>query len=362
MKIKCSGTDLASAIGQVTKMTGAKHVSFKAEGELLLVSGTEKGRTALVRVAVSIKKGGQFTSLPDGFVGLTRNRKEVVIEMDKDGSKVSLKSGNYESELTVVPFEDIQIVEPTDGTEFEMGEAELKVVMELCGKAQLTAPYKEGSPALPIHLAITSNGTQVACLDPFHVASVRSKQVTRDENLEIVLPPGALTAVAQLAEGEHHKIVFSESVVYAEGETFQIKLPLEQVDSGKLSMKHVQQLQERIKGSEPVATARVSRDQLSSILENVYAVSEADVAIVFDVSKGKMGVSTTTSYGSAKEELTAETKGSGSFKFPPSMLSELFAKVYGSGDELDLFFLDRMVYFQVRTGETNGLFVLNRAG
>lgn len=362
MKIKVSGTALAAAIGQITKITGSKHVSLKAAGEKLTVAGTEKGRTVIQFVPASVKQKGQFTALPDILVGVCRNRKEVVLEMADEESHVAFSSGRYKSDITIVPFEDITVSEPKGGTSFDLAEAELKVILDICDKAQLTAPYIDGAPPLPLLLRITEKGTHVASLDPYHVTSIRTKQVTMENDLELTLPPGALTAVAQLAEGEKHRIVFSEAVVYAEGASFKMVLPLEQVDGGKFGFKNVISLQDRIKSSEPVASAKVVREELDGILSNIYAVSEAGVPIIFSVEKGTLTVSTNTSYGSASEQLDAECRGSGQFKFQPQMVSEIFGKLFGGVNELDVYFLEKMMYMQLRNGETNGLFVMNRLG
>jgi len=362
MKIKLNGAALASAIGQIVKLTATKHVSLMAEDESLRISGTERGRTVVLTIPAAVKKTGQFTALPDILVGVCRNRKEVILELTGDQDKVIFTSGKYKSDITIVPYEEISVSEPKEGTEFDLAEVELKVILDVCGKAQLTAPYIDGAPPLPLLMKISAKGTHVASLDQYHVTSIRTKQVTMDNELELVLPPGALASVATLADGEKHRIVFSESVVYAEGASFKLLLPLEQIESGKLSLKNVVSLQDRIKKSTPQATAKVSRQELDDILSNVYAVSEPGVPIVFTVAKGALTVGTNSSYGSAREQLDAEVDGEGEFKFQPQMVSEIFGKLYGGSDELDLFFLEKMMYLTVRNGETHGMFVLNRTG
>lgn len=359
MKIVISGSDITHAVSQVSKTTGAKHVSFSAKDDTLIVSGSEKGRTLIITMAAEVKEEGGFTALPEVLIGVCSNRKQVTLNQSDDESQVVVTSGKYAADITILPYEEITLQEPA-GIELGMGEAELRVLLDVCSRAQLTAPYIEGTPSLPLHVKITDKGTHVASLDSLHVASVRTRQVTKAEDMELVLPAGVLSTVASAASGDNYRIVLSESVVYANNSKFQLCLPVEQPESNNLGFKHVAIMQNMIKKEENVTTVSIDFPDLDAILSNVYAVAEAGVPITFTVKKSTLTVGTSTNYGSASDTLDAEVNGAtGEFKFNPSLVSEIFNKI--RADKVELNFLPKMMFITQRTGETTSLFIVVRA-
>lgn len=359
MLVKVEGAALSAAVAQISRVTGSKHCSLLCEDDTIIVSASERGRTYILRVPAAVKKSGSVTVLPDTLNGVVAKRKEVVLELDDDESTLTVKSGNYSSSLTVLPYEPITITEP-EGFELDMEDAELRILLDMSNKAQLTQPYKEGCPPLPLLVKFGEKGTHVASLDQYHTASVRTKQITRDEERDIVIPPGALAAVAQAANGEKYRIILGESVIYANNSAFELVLPLEQRESNNLGFSHIDRLQKMIKDEEDVTSVAVSMPELDAILGNIYAVSEAGVAITFAYKKGQLTVSTNTNYGSATEKLDATVTGkAGECKFNPSLLSETLSGV--SGDIVELNFLPKFMYIMIKNGETAMLFVLLRS-
>lgn len=360
MKVKVASSDLTNAVAQVAKVTGAKHVSLYAstEDETILVAGSDKGRTLRLHVPAAVKAEGGVTILPDTLIGVCQRRKEVVLALDDDEANVLVSSGSYSAKLTVLPYEEVTIEEP-DGIELSMESSELRVLMDVCGRAQLTQPYKDGAPPLPLLIHFSEKMTHVASLDTFHVASVKTKQITRDDEQEVVIPTGTLGAVAQAADGDKYRLVLSDAVVYANNEHFELSLPLEQPEATDIGFSHVKALQEVIRKSEDVTTITVDKGELDAILSNIYAVSEVGVAITFEAKKGKLTVSTDTTYGSASETLTAEIKGPAvSCQFNPSLAAEIFHKL--SGDTVQMNILPKFAYLQPRNGETSCLYILLR--
>lgn len=359
MKVKVDGAALTSAVSQVARVTGSKHVSLFCDDDVIVVSGSERGRILVLRVPAAVKEPGSVTVLPDTLNGVVARRKEVVLELDDEQSTLTVKSGSYKSTLTVLPYEEVSITEP-EGMELDMEDAELRVLLDLCNRAQLTQPYIEGSPPLPLLVLFGPKGTHIASLDQYHVASVRTKQIVRDEEQELILPSGSLAAVASAASGEKYRIILSESVIYANNEAFEIVLPLEQREGNNLGFKHVNSMQGVIQKEENVTSVSVDFSELDAIMGNIYAVSEAGVPIDFKFSKGKLVVSTNTNYGSASETLDAKVAGpAGECRFNPSMLSETFKGV--SGETVELNFLPKFMYISVKNGETSTLYILLRS-
>lgn len=359
MKVKVDGAALTAAVSQVSRATGSKHCSLFCADDTIIVSASEKGRSFILRVPAAVKEEGSVTVLPETLTGVVARRKEVVLELSDDESTLTVKSGNYKSTLTVLPFEEIAITEP-EGIEMDMADAEMRVLMDVCNKAQLTQPYKDGAPPLPLLIRFGTNGTHVASLDQYHVASVRTKQIVRDEQQDIVLPPGALATVASAANGNKYRVILSESVIYANNEQFELVMPLEQPEGNNLGFTHVKMMQDRIQKEENVTSVSIDFGELDAILSNIFAVSEAGVPIVFSYKKGELTVSTNTNYGSASETLEAKVAGkAGEGKFNPAMLSETLANV--SGDTIELNFLPNCVYVQIKNGETSVLYILLRS-
>lgn len=359
MLVKVEGAALSAAVAQVSRVTGSKHCSLFCEDDTIIVSGTERGRSLILRVPAAVKKAGSVTVLPDTLTGVVAKRKEVVLELDDDESTLTVKSGTYKASLTVLPYEPITVTEP-EGFEFDTADAEMRVLLDLCNRAQMTQPYIEGSPPLPLLVRFSDKGTHVASLDQYHTASVRTKQITRDEEHDIVIPPGALASVTQAASGERYRIILSESVIYANNQTFELVMPLEQREGNNLGFTHIDKLQSVIKKEEAVTSVSIELAELDAILGNIYAVSEAGVPITFAYKKGQLTVSTSTNYGSASEQLDAKVAGpAGECKFNPSLLSETLRNV--SGEQIELNFLPKFMYISVRNGETSALFVLLRS-
>lgn len=359
MLVRVDGAALSNAVSQVSRVTGSKHCSLLCEDDQIVVSGSDRGRTYILRVPAAVKKPGSVTVLPDTLNGVVAKRKEVVLELDDEESTLTVKSGNYKSTLTVLPYEPVTVVEP-EGFELGMEDAEVRILLDLCNKAQMTQPYKDGSPPLPLLVKFGPKGTHIASLDQFHSASVRTKQIVRDEEQDLVLPPGALASVAQAACGEQYRIILSDSVIYANNANFELVLPLEQREGNNLGFSHIEKLNSVIKKEENVTSVSIDFAELDAIMGNIYAVSEIGVPITFAFKKGELVVSTNTNFGSASEKLEAQVSGkAGEAMFNPAMLSETMRGI--SGDTVELNFLPKFMYISVKNGETAVLFVLLRS-
>jgi DNA polymerase III sliding clamp (beta) subunit (PCNA family) len=358
MRIKVDGNALIACVSQVVKVTGSKHVSILAEDDELRVASAERGRTMVLRMDAAVKEGGGVTMMPDTLIGVCRNRKEIELALSDDESKVTVKSGKYEADLTVLPYEQIDVEEP-EGLELSMEDAELKVLLDVCNAAQLAQPYKDGCPSLPLFIAFGEKGTHVASLDQFHAASVRTKQITREDEQELLVPAGTLSAVASAADGNTYRLVLADSVVFANNERFELILPLEQPEGSNLGLNNIKMLRDVIRNSDEVTSISVDREELDTILTNIYSVSESGVAISFTAKKGSLTVSSNTNYGSASETLDAKVVGKGGkFQFTPGLIAEVFAKL--RGDTIELNILPKFMYIETKNGETSCLYIVLR--
>ena len=363
MKFKVPGSALCNAILSIKKVTGCTHITITAEDGELKVEGAEKGKAMRLILSAKVITEGGFTVLPDVLVGVCRNRKDVEVTMSADESKVTVTATKYSADVMILPHEEVSVVEPEGGTELTLADAELAVLLDVCNKAQLTATYADGS-ALALHVNMTDKGTHVACLDRFHVASVRTRQITMDDELSLILPASTLATVASAAAGETYRILLSDTIVYADNGSFAVQLPMEQAEPNNLGLPHVKAMQDVIKKEESVISATVDFGELTTLLNNIFAVSEAGVPIEFVVTKGTLSCSTSTHYGSASEDIDAQVEGyekgmDAAFKFNPGLLHEVLFK--NSGDSITLHFLPKMLYIQVKNGETSGLYVVLRS-
>ena len=345
MKILCSGNDLAAAVNIVVRTTGCKHISLQAHKKTnrLVLQGEDRGKRMHLRIPAKVEMAGDFTVLPTGLLGVCARRKELELEINEDESHVVVTSGKYQAELPLLPFQEIAIDPPAEGTSLEVENMELKMLNSACSDAQLTAPYQDGAPQLPLLVRIGEKGTEVVSMDIFHVAVIRIGGVSREQPLDLMLPPGSLTAVTSVAGDSAYEVILSESTLYANNDQFTISLPMVQIESSGLTRTHAAKLRKSATdGEDSAIKATVNWKELQNILGNVYAVCEAGVPLCFKVGKGKVTVSLKTTFGSASETLDAECKQSGEFYYDPQLLSEVLAKV--SGETVTLNFAERFLW------------------
>ena len=345
MKILCSGIDLAAAANIVVRTTGCKHLSLQAQKKAnrLVLQGEDRGKRMHLHIPAKVEVAGEFTVLPTGLLGVCARRKELHLELTEDESQVVVTSGKYTAELPLLPFQEIAIDPPTEGVEIEVENLELKMLNTACADAQLTAPYQEGAPQLPLLVRIGENGTEVVSMDIFHVAVIRVAGLKRDEPLDLLLPSGSLTAVTSVAGDSAYDVILSDSTLYASNEQFTLSLPMMQIESSGLTRNHAAKLRKGAMDSADAAMkATVKIDDLNNILSNVYAVCEAGVPLCFKLGKGKVSVSLKTTFGSASETLDAECKQTGEFYYDPQLLSEILSKV--SGESVTLNFAERFLW------------------
>lgn len=362
MKIQVNSDELAKVIHLHTSVIGSEHISIKAEDDALHLYSTNKGRSLYRRLfEVEVLEEGEFSTDPFHFVGVIQGRKDVTISFDEE--TVTVKSGKYTAQVAVIPFEEIEVPSPEeDANELNFETAEVDVLIGLCNQAQLTSPVLDGGN-LPVLLHIDDKGTQVCCIDNFHVSHIQSKEVTRETPLDVVLPSGALTLLQQAASDDTYRVLMANNSIYAEGANFKFATPSEQVTAQK-NLGHVAMLRKKIKGTQEVTTVRCSREDLNVVLGNVFSVAETSIPITLEVSTNKkkkqvFNVGTKSSFGSAFDELQAEIEGDDvSANFTADMLGEVIAKI--KAEEVTLNILPQLMHVSESHGATRSLLILIR--
>ena len=358
MRYSLKAATLLVAINLIGKAVAPKHLNVRATAKHVTLGASENGKSLSIRLpGAVVDQPGEFTTLPDLLAGVCRGRGDITLSMED--AKVVVTAKSYKGDIASLPFEEVTITDH-GGTSLAFSDTELGVLLDLCNRVQLSAPYADGSPMLPVLVSLTEQGVKVACSDAPHAVVVTTKQLTGD-NVELRLPPNALNTVAAVTKvmKSLNRISLSDSMLYAEGDGFKLALPLEQ-PSGALDMQHIDRLRASIKKAQEGATvATVNLAALQTILGNAYAVSEQSVPLEFQVREGSLHVATRTNYGMASEGLDAQTEGQGDFKFNIALINEIFDKL--EGEEITLNFLPKLVYISVKTGAINSLYVIARS-
>lgn len=350
MHFICSGTDLSQAINIVVRTTGCKHIALKAskKGKRLILGGDDKGKAMLFSIPADVKEEGGFNVTPEALLGVCARRKELDVSLNDDESLVQVRSGNYAADIPLLPLSEIVVAAPESGIELEIANNELILLNNACAEAGLTAPYLDGSPHLPLLIRISESGTEIASMDTFHVACIKISSVTRDEPLDLLLPSGSLTTIANVAGDAAYRVLLSESTIYAHNENFKLSLPMQQIESYNLTREHASKLRNTcLKGADDAASVVVAAEELRTILGNVYAVCEQGVPLYFKLNKKGIEVGVTTTYGSVKEALDAKVTGTGKFAYDPALLSEVISKI--ASKDCTLHFTDRYMWVMDKT-------------
>lgn len=358
MKFSIPSKDLVTAVTSITKITGCKHISIYAEDGKLTLSGFERGRSMRKTLQVDVEEEGGVTVMPDVLIGVIKGRTQLTVELCED-SHVKVRSGSYSATIKVLPYEEVEIAAPESEQELSFVESELSALLDACNRASLSAPYLEGSPALPLLVRISEKGTHVAALDNHHASSVRTKFITLPEPVELLIPATALSTLSSVSSGSQFRVILAENALYADNSSFALLLPMEQVSSSGLGLAVLNDLIKRVKAENNVTEVSVKYNDLKNILDNVTAVSEPGVPLSLEVSGNTLKVGTETQYGSALEELACSTSGNNvSVKLHTAMFLEMLDKVRASSVSIHI--LPNLIYLQNTSSTVACLYSLSR--
>jgi DNA polymerase III sliding clamp (beta) subunit (PCNA family) len=360
MKLKMESDSLQQALALHSRITASPHVSIRAEGDTVHVISTHKGRVLHRRISdIEVLDEGEFTADPVHLAGVLSRRKNVTLHYNEE--RVEVKGGKYSAQVTVLPYEDIEVV-PPEGTDLGFESEEVEVLTRLCNHAQLTSPTLDGGN-LPLVVRLDDKGVQVACIDNYHVSLVQSRELSRDTAIDLILPSGVLDTLKTAASDATYRVVLAANQIYAEGESFSFSSPTEQVSSTK-NLGHVAALRKSIKSSKEVTQIETTVEELNTVLENVFAVAEQSVPIVLSTKTTKKGTSfsmaTHSSFGSVTGEVDAEVEGEDvEAKFVADLLSEVLRKI--KSDKVSLNILPNLLHISEVHGAVRSLLVLIRS-
>ena len=362
MKIQLQSSILSDVLSLHSRVIGSPHISIKAEDGCLHVTSTNKGSTLYRRISddIEVIEDGEFTTDPEHFAGLLSGRRNVTITLDDE--TVLIKSGKYNANVAILPYEDISVEQPDDGEELNFETAEVDVLISLCKAAQLTSPTLDGGN-LPLIVRIDEKGTQVACMDNFHVSLLQSKELVRDTPVETLLPSGLLPSLQAAAQEGTYSIQLASNQVFAQGESFMYSTPTEQIAS-RLNLGHVASLKNTIKkGSKDSTVIELQLADLQTALQNVFSVAEARIPVTLETKSRKgahtLLVGTKSSFGSAFDELPATVTGDAiEANFTSYLLGEIIDKVRSETVTLNV--LPNLLHMSESYGAVRSLLILLR--
>lgn len=331
------------------------NVILESNGSVLKLKSASDVARCSITIPGSVQGEALFAIPPDSLRDASKGHKELSMEFDK--SMLNLKSGRYIAKLATV--DAIQTEEDTEqskdkGTTWKVTAEQAAWLKSAVGTVALK-PSVSSTTFMPVSVKLTSKAAFVSCYDNNHMAFINSKEVQGD--LDVTLPLETLNAVLDVFNKVQCTMTVTNSSLRVRNKLVDVTLSLPSTENEEMIA--VDSVIEKAK--EALSTKgkaiELSKSELISFLDNARAVATKERSeLRAEVEPGKFKLSVSTTNGSSKITLKANTKASGSFSADFEFLDEAVRK---GTDNLTLKLVDD-AFIMISGKEAYNIMALNQ--
>lgn len=309
MKIICEGVNLSDAVLKVVKACATRStitllecIKLTAQNDSLTLLATDGEISIQKKISAEVLEEGSVCVPGKYFSDFIKKLEDVQIVLNVRGNVMDINYADSQTSMQVLSAEDFPRIS-TDIKEnsFKMASADLKRVISatsFCCAADDSRPNLKGC-----QFVIAENTVCVTALDGFRLATCTAPVITSTGDMDIICPSRTLNEI--------------EKMIPAEGETeifIQRGMILVSVDDVVLTS--------RLYGGEFIKKENiipkafttfvtVSKQALLSSIQRaaILVRSDKNNLIIFDISTGKIEVSSNSDIGNVQEPVKAQTEG-----------------------------------------------------
>lgn len=313
MKIIVNGLDLHDAISKVSKALPVRDVTqtlecikVVAQDDTLTLFATDKDLAIEKTIDANVVVSGSFLIPGKLFAEYIRNiasETEIAMELN-DELKLVISSAGSECCMQCFDVENYPETElVSDEQYFEVVERDLK---ELVGRVLFAVATDDARPILKGVYLEASNGTVSAvATDGYRLAMAKKPLVNVVEKISATVPSRSLSELAKLLSDTDDGVK-----IYIERNNMMVKLANTTLIARLLTNGQYINYNNLIP-KEFLTTLIVNKENFEKSLNTASIMSRGDRnnLVVLDVEEYAMKISSTSEYGTAKEEVTVSLSG-----------------------------------------------------
>ena len=309
MKIVCEGLTLSEAVLKVVKACAVRTtvpllecIKLSAVNDSLTLSATDGEISIQKTVKAEVYEEGETCVPGRYFADFIKKLEGVEITLSADGGKMEIAYADSQSYLQVLSAEDFPKIS-TDISEnsFKMAVSDLKKVINattFCCATDDSRPNLKGC-----QFVIGGGKACVTALDGFRLATITVPVTAATSDMDIICPARTLGEIEKMlpADGETEIFVQRGMILVSVEDT----VLTSRLYGGDFIKK------ENIIPKTFSTVVTVDKAALKSSIERaaILVRSDKNSLIIFDISAGRIEISSNSEIGNVQEPVKAETEG-----------------------------------------------------
>ncbi len=309
MKVVCEGINLSEAVLKVVKACAVRTtvpllecIKLAARNDGLTLSATDGEISIQKTVKAEVYEEGDVCVPGRYFSDFIKKLEDVQITLFAEGGRMEIAYADSQSYMQTLPAEDFPNIS-TDISEnsFVMEAADLKRVINstsFCCATDDSRPNLKGCQFL-----VSGGSVCVTALDGFRLATVTAPVKSATAELNIICPARTLNEIEKMipSEGETEIFVARGMILVSVDDT----VLTSRLYGGEFIKK------ENIIPRSFSTVVTVDKSALKNSIERaaILVRSDKNSLIIFDISSGRIEISSNSEIGNVQEPVKAETEG-----------------------------------------------------
>ena len=309
MKVVCEGISLSDAVLKVVKACAVRTtvpvlecVKIEACNDSLTLSATDGEISIKKSVKAEVYEEGEVCVPGKYFADFIKKLEDVQITLIAEDNRMKIGYADSLSVLQTMPTEDFPKIS-TDISEssFKMKTEDLKKVINsttFCCATDDSRPNLKGC-----QFVISGGSVCVTALDGFRLATATAPVIASTGDMEIICPARTLNEIEKMLPSEGETEIFVQrGIILVSVEDTVLTSRLYGGDFIK---------KENIIPKSFVTVVTVDKAALKSSIERaaILVRSDKNNLIIFDISSGRIEISSNSEIGNVQEPVKAEVEG-----------------------------------------------------
>lgn len=312
MKIIVNSLDLNDAVAKVSKALSSKEVApvlecikITAENDKLTLYATDKDLAIEKTIDANVIVGGAFL-VPGRIFGeyirnIAESGSEVALEIN--GNRLEISTSGSECNIAILDVDDYPETESLSGSNyFAIQEINLK---EIINNVIFSVATDDSRPMLKgVCFEAKEYTLSAVATDGYRFAMSKKALEERVDEISATIPARSLSELSKLLSDSENILK-----VYIENNYLMVSLDKTKLFTRLLSGQYIKY--DNIVPKDFLSTLMVNKETFEKSLNiaSIMSRSEKNNLVVFDIEEYSMNISSTSQYGSAKENVPISLSG-----------------------------------------------------
>jgi DNA polymerase-3 subunit beta len=310
MKLVCEGIDLSDAVLKVVKACATKTtvpvmecIKICAHNDTVTLTATDGEISIVKKIKAEVYEGGEVCVPGKYFADFIKKLEGVQITLSVEDKKMDIIYADSQTSMQILPADEFPKIDvDINESSFTLKTEELK---RLISQTSFCCATDDSRPILKgCQLLIENNDISVTSLDGFRLSTAKGKVTASSGNMEIVCPARTLNEIEKMLpadEGETEIKVQKGIILVCIDDT----ILTSRLYNGDFIKK------ENIIPKSYLTFATVNRETLKASIERaaILVRSDKNSLIIFDISSGKIEISSNSEIGKVQEPVKAKVEG-----------------------------------------------------